>query len=68
MRLTTGKQENLNLSDTKLKDLSDYSYGNNYKTTFTFPRENLMVLSKTEKEQHEKFIGEMTDSLWKKIK
>ena len=68
LRLTTGKQENLNLSDIKFKAASEYSYENNNKKIFTVPREKLMVLSKKEKEEHEKFIDEMTDSLWKKIK
>ena len=68
LRLTTGKQENLNLSDIKFKAASEYSYENKNKKVFTVPREKLTVLSKKEKEEHEKFIDEMTDSLWKKIK
>ena len=68
LRLTTGKQENLNLLDTKSKDLSEDIYNFNYKSVFTVPRKNLMVLSESEKEKHENFVDEMTDPLWKKIK
>ena len=68
LRLTTGKQENLNLLDTKSKDFSDDIYNVNYKPIFNVPRKNLMVLSEGEKEKHENFVDEMTDPLWKKIK
>ena len=68
LRLTTGKQENLNFSDIKLKNRSDYIYTNDYKTIFNVPRKNLMALTKNDKENHEKFIDEMTNPIWKKIK
>ena len=35
---------------------------------FSVPREKLMHLSDHEKKQHESFISEMKDPLWKKIK
>ena len=68
LRLTTGKQENLNLLDTRSKDLLNDIYSDNYRPMFTVPRKNLMDLSKSEKEKHENFVDEMIDPLWKKIK
>ena len=68
LRLTTGKQENLNLMDIKSKDLSNDIYSDNCKSMFTVPRKNLMVLSKSEEEKHENFVNEMINPLWKKIK
>ena len=68
LKLTTGKQENLNLMDNKLLNLNNNSRTNNFKAIFSAPRENLMNLSDHEKKQHESFITEMTDPLWKNIK
>ena len=68
LRLTTGKQENLNLMDIKSKDLSNDIYSDNCKSMFTVPRKKLMVLSKSEEEKHENFVNEMINPLWKKIK
>ena len=68
LKLTTGKQENLNLSNNKLISLNEEKEANKFKTGFFEPREKLMHLSKHEKIQHQSFINEMTDPLWKKIK
>jgi len=67
LKLTTGKQENLNLVDNKLVNLNNNKENNNFKLNFSVPREKLMNLSDHEKNQHESFITEMTDPLWKKI-
>ena len=68
LRLTTGKQENLNLlhnkSNKSYKDQKDWVY----KEKFLKPREKLMQLSHNEKTMHDNFISEMKDSLWRKIK
>ena len=68
LKLTTGKQENLNLMDNKLLNLNNNKRTNNFKAIFSAPRERLMNLSEHEKTQHESFISEMTDPLWKNIK
>ena len=68
LKLTTGKQENLNLMNNKLLNLNNNKRPNNFKEIFSEPREKLMNLSDYEKEQHESFITEMTDPLWKNIK
>lgn len=68
LRLTTGKQENLNLLHDKLKE----SYKNQkdwvHKEKFLKPRKKLMQLSDNEKTMHNNFINEMKNPLWKKIK
>ena len=68
LKLTTGKQENLNLIDNKLINLNKNKNTKNFKANFSVPRKKLMHLSDHEKKQHESFINEMTDPLWKKIK
>ncbi len=68
LKLTTGKQENLNLTDIKLANPNNNKEADNFKGNFVIPRERLMCLSDHEKKQHESFITEMTDPLWKKIK
>ena len=68
LKLTTGKQENLNLMDNKLLDLNKNKRTNNFKAIFSAPREKLMHLSDHEKKQHESFITEMTEPLWKNFK
>ena len=67
MKLTTGKQENLNLLGNKSINLNNNKNTKNLKSRFSIPREKLMDLSDHEKKQHESFITEMTDPLWKKI-
>ena len=67
LKLTTGKQENLRLINGKLTDQNNSDDDNNFKAEFSSPRWQLMQLSNDEKKQHEKFINNMTNSLWKKI-
>ena len=67
LKLTTGKQENLNLINKKLINLNRDKEANNFKINFSVPREQLMHLSNHEKMQHESFINKMKDPLWKKL-
>ena len=67
LRLTTGKQEDLNLMDIKSVKLNKDNLSLNYKDNFRVPRAQLMNLSDNEKNKHERFLDEMTDSIWKKI-
>ena len=67
LKLTTGKQENLNFLNNKVRKFYDNEEFN-YKEKFSVPREKLMNLSNSQKTQHEKFINEMANSMWKKIK
>ena len=67
LKLTTGKQENLNLINKKLINLNGDKEANNFKINFSVPREQLMHLSNHEKMQHESFIKKMKDPLWKKL-
>ncbi len=68
LKLTTGKQENLNLIDKKLVNLNKNKETKHFKLNFSVPRKKLMNISDYEKEQHESFIIEMKNPLWKKIK
>ena len=68
LRLTTGKQENFNLTNNKTVNINDNIEDNNFKVSFSVPRKKLMYLSDYEKKNHETFIAEMTDPLWKKLK
>ena len=68
LKLTTGKQENLNLIDNEISSFSNNQDFNDYKTNFLVPREKLMQLSSNELAQHENFIKGMGNPLWKKIK
>ena len=68
LTLTTGKQENLNFTETKLINLNKNKNTKDLKGSFLIPRELLMHVSNHEKKQHESFINEMKDPLWKKIK
>ena len=68
LKLTTGKQESLNLIEDKLINLNKNKETRHFKVNFLVPREKLMYLSDHEKKQHESFIIEMMDPLWKKIK
>ena len=67
LKLTTGKQENLNLINNKLINLNNNKKTKNFKINFSVPREKLMHLSENEKKQHESFITEMKNPLWKKL-
>ena len=67
LKLTTGKQENLNLIDYKRVNINKNKVDKNLKASFSVPREKYMQLSDHEKKQHESFIEEMEDPLWKKL-
>ena len=67
LKLTTGKQEKLDLIDNKLTNFSDKKVNTNIKLSFSVPREHLSHLSDYEKKQHENFLAEMKDPLWKKL-
>ena len=67
LKLTTGKQENLNLTLNKLVNLNNNKNGKSFKENFATPRDKLMKLSDHEKKQHKSFITDMADPLWNKI-
>ena len=67
LKLTTGKQENFNLTKNKLVNLNNNQESKNFKMNFSTPRKRLMQVSEFEKKEHESFISNMTDPLWKKI-
>ena len=67
VRLTTGKQEDLNLTNVKFDSSKENNFGLKYKDNFLVPRYQLMSLSDDERNKHEKFLAEMKDSVWKKI-
>ena len=68
LRLTTGKQEKLNLKHVNIIEFNNNQDNNNTKKTFSSPREQLMQLSDKEKIRHENFINGMKDPIWKIIK
>ena len=68
LKLTTGKQEKLKFTDNKLINLNNNKNTKNLKESFLVPREQLIHLSDYEKIQHENFINQMIDPLWRKIK
>ena len=68
LKLTTGKQEDLNLMNIKSVDLSSDDFNFKYKENFKVPRDGLMKLSDEEIKNHKAFITEMKDSMWKKIR
>ena len=68
LKLTTGKQENFNLTDFKLVNLNNSQEPKNIKMNFSIPRKMLMHLSNHEKMQHESFISDMVNPLWKKVR
>ena len=68
LKLTTGKQENLNLTHNKSFNLNNQKEAKNFKANFSVVRDNLINLSDHEIKLHENFIAEMKDPLWKKIK
>ena len=67
LKLTTGKQENLNLIDSNLININNNKNTKNIKESFSVSRDQLMNLSDYEKKRHKIFINEMRNSLWKKI-
>ena len=68
LKLTTGKQENLNLLNNNSINPNGDQIIKNLKLNFDVPREKLMDVSSYEKKEHESFITGMTNPLWKKIK
>ena len=66
LRLTTEKQENLNLLDIKFSNLNKKNDSYEHRDKFSKPRIHLMKLSNSEKIDHEEFIKKMKNSLWKK--
>ena len=68
LKLTTGKQENLNLTHGNSTNINNEKESKNFKLKFAIVRDNLINLSDYERKLHENFITEMTDPLWKKIK
>ena len=68
LKLTTGKQESLKLIDNKFFKLSENENIDQNKKNFLTPRYKLMNLSDHEKREHENFIKEMKNPIWKKVK
>ena len=68
LKLTTGKQENLNLIKNKKENFYNNEEPKNFKMNFSIPRKQLMQLSDQEKKQHENFISGMNNPLWNKAK
>ena len=67
LKLTTGRQEDLNLINEKDINNNNGNNSKNFKVEFSIPRWQLMQLSDHEKKQHEKFLNEMINPLWEKI-
>tara|TARA_B100000963_G_scaffold313498_1_gene291488 strand:+ start:247 stop:945 length:699 start_codon:yes stop_codon:yes gene_type:complete len=67
LRLTTGKQEDLNLIDIESVNYNKDNFSSKYKDVFQVPRAQLMKLSVDEKKKHENFLTQMKYSIWKKI-
>ena len=68
LKLTTGKQEALNLIDNKLIKSNKNAVIKKCKDNFLAPRSQLMNLSDYDKKEHEKFIKEMKNPIWDKIR
>ena len=68
LKLTTGKQEALNLIDNKLIETNQNEASKKYKDNFFSPRKQLMNISDQEEKEHEKFIKEMKNPIWNKIR
>ena len=66
LRLTTGKQEDLNLMNAQFDNIRNDNFVSKFKNKFSIPRDHLMNLSDEEKNKHEKFLAEMKHSIWKK--
>ncbi len=65
LRLTTGKQENLNLIDLKTVKLDSNTDSSTLKDEFLKPRDWLMRIADHEIKEHNNFIKEMKNSIWK---
>ena len=68
LKLTTGKQENLNLKNIGSVNLNKNNLNLEYKDSFKVPRYRLMNISEDEKKKHEVFLSEMKDAMWKKTR
>ena len=68
MKLTSGKQENLELTDYNSNKISSDKEITDYKKKFKLPRDQLMNLSNYEKKKHNEFLVGMKDPIWNKIK
>ena len=68
LKLTTGKQENLNLTTNNSIKFNEKIQKKEYLEKFALPRNKLMFLSDHDKAQHEHFISKMKNSIWEKIK
>ena len=66
LKLTTGKQENLNLMGAKLNEINNYKNMESYKKNFLIPRDRLMKLSDNERAEHKKFLAKMKYPIWNK--
>ena len=67
LKLTTGKQESLKLTNNKFFKLNENENIDQYKTNFIVPRDKLMNLSDNEKREHENFINKMKNPMWKRV-
>lgn len=68
LKLTTGKQEDLNLKNVELNKLTQDIVITKNKNNFLVPRNQLMKLSDFEKNQHKNFLAEMKNPIWNKIR
>ena len=64
LKLTTGKQENLDLVIYNINLMNDTTEDIKYKKNFALPREHLMSLSDDDKKRHEEFLSEMKNPIW----
>ncbi len=67
LKLTTGKQEALNLIDNKFNKLNENENFKNYRDRFFAPRKQLMDLSDHQKKEHENFVKKMKNPIWNTI-
>jgi len=67
LKLTTGKQEDLDLRDNNITSFNNHNFNEQIEKHFFTPRSKLMSLTNHDREEHEKFINTMNDSIWKKI-
>ncbi len=67
LKLTTGKQQNLDLTSEKTLSIGTDISSTHYKENFFTPRENLMLLSDHEKEEHKRFIAKMKKAIGTKF-
>ena len=68
LKLTTGKQGALNLSNNRFIKINENGDVNKYRNSFLTPRNRLMNLTNHEKKEHDKFLEKMKNPIWKKIK